>query len=283
MALKITVITPSYQQARFLPWSMRSVLKQGYEDTEYIVVDGGSTDGSREIIEGMSGRLAWWRSERDGGQAHAINKGIRASTGDVIGWVNSDDMLLPGSLQAVARAFDDPGIDAICGWGVMMSEPGRVLRRWAFPQPTAELLCQSSILFQPSVFWRRSVIDRIGLLDESYSLCLDQEYFARMAANGIVPRLVPRFLAAYRRHPATKTGLDPARGAREARTIALKYGRTASRPRTQFRTIAVRFFWHKLAIGLPPFARGTRIHDLYPPDAHDGVHPSRIGMGESRA
>lgn len=260
MTPRISIITPSFQQARFLPWTIESVLSQGYGNLEYLIADGGSTDGSTALIESIADRLSWWCSEPDKGQSHAINKAIAASTGDVIGWVNSDDMLLPGCLHAVAHAFQDPRIEAICGWGVMMSESGHVLRRWVFPQPTRGSLLRTSVLFQPAVFWRRSVVDRIGPLDESLALCMDQEYFARMANRGILPILLPRFLAAYRRHGSTKTHTESRRGGLESRHVSELYCTQEAIPQRRLTDAALRFFWHKATIMLPPYARGTSVH-----------------------
>jgi glycosyltransferase involved in cell wall biosynthesis len=260
---KITLVTPSYQQAHYLPWTLRSVIDQDYPDLEYLVCDGGSTDGSVEVIRSSERHLAWWCSERDGGQAHAINKGFRRATGDIVGWLNSDDMLLPGCLRSVAHAFMDPSIDAICGWGVMMSAEGRVRRRWVFGQPSADRLRFRSILFQPSVFWRRSVMDRIGLLDESFRFCMDQDFFTRMAEHGIVPRLLPRFLAAYRSHPLTKTSTLADVCADESARISGRRGSDARAVSESVSSRACRLFWHKLMIGLPPYRRGLDIHALF--------------------
>lgn len=261
--LRISVVTPSFQQARFLPWTLRSVLGQNFEHLEYIVVDGGSTDGSREIIESHAKHLAWWCSERDGGQTQALNKGFRRCTGDVVCYLNSDDMLLPHCLQKVARAFEDPAVEAICGWGIMMSEHGRVRRRWVFGQPTANQLRSRSILFQPSVFWRRSLFDRIGYLDESFRFCMDQDYFARMAEHGVVPRVVRQFLSAYRRHGETKTNLLGPVGAEESRRIVQRQNPAIPPAPETLQSKALRFFWHKLTILSPPYRRGLDVHASY--------------------
>lgn len=260
---RITIVTPSFQQVRFLPWTIRSVTDQGYRNLEYFVCDGGSTDGSVDVIRAHAGSVSWWCSERDGGQTSAINKGFRRASGEIVGWLNSDDMLLPGCLRKVAKAFEDPSVNAICGWGVMMSDHGRVRRRWVFGQPTAAGLRSRSLLFQPSVFWRRSLLDQIGLLDESFRLCMDQDYFTRMAEHGVVPRLVPRFLAAYRAHHETKTNLLGQVGADESQRIMRRQGLNFIVEPESIGSKALRLFWHKLTILTPPFARGSDVHALY--------------------
>lgn len=262
-AARISIVTPSFQQAHFLEWTLRSVLAQRYANLEYIVVDGGSTDGSADIIRRYASRLSWWCSESDGGQTQAINKGLRRATGEIVGWLNSDDMLLPGCLHRVAMAFENPSVQAICGWGVMMSEAGAVRRRWVFPQPTAEVLRRQSVLFQPSVFWRRSLHEKIGYLDESFHLTMDQEWFARMATHGVVPRLLPRCLAAYRCHGDTKTVRFGDRGELESGRIAQLYagGAGARLPmqwRLKDRCLSVLF--EKLGLVLPPWWRRRDVH-----------------------
>ncbi len=273
----ITIVTPSFQQADFLRWTMRSVLGQGYGRLEYIVVDGGSTDGSREIIASQASRLAWWCSERDGGQTQAINKGLRRATGDIVGWLNSDDMLLPGSLHAVARRFSDPSIDAVCGWGVMMSSTGRARRRWVHAQPTAEVLRRRSILFQPAVFWRRSLHDLHGHLDESFRFTMDREWFARLAARGVVPALLPRCLAAYRTHAATKTSTLGDVGAAESARVLAMHGLAGPDHLPRFwkmRDRAMRIALEKAGQVLPPWWRGRDVHAAFASPHANGSAPT---------
>jgi glycosyltransferase involved in cell wall biosynthesis len=259
---RISIITPSFQQAPFLDWTIQSVLRQNYPALEYMVIDGGSTDGSIDVIRSHAARLAWWCSERDGGQTQALNKGFRRCTGEIVGYINSDDMLLPGSLRAVADAFRDDSVEAICGWGIMMSTEGRVRRRWVFPAPTASILRSQSVLMQPSVFWRRTVFDRVGFFDESFRLCMDQEFFARMAARGIVPRLVRKYLSAYRKHANTKTNLGGALGEQEFHRIVREQPSRGQDALWSARSKVLRFALHKATAFLPPYARGTDIHRL---------------------
>lgn len=263
---RITVITPSFQQARYLSWTMRSVLEQRYPEVEYLVVDGGSTDGSVEVIRSFGDRIAWWCSERDRGQAHAINKGLARATGEIVGWLNSDDMLLPRALDRVAAAFRDPSVQVICGWGVMMSEAGRIRRRWVFPELTTEAVLADAPIFQPSVFWRRTVVDRIGPLDESMQFCLDREYWLRMVVHGIVPKTVRCCLAAYRKHDATKTRQLAEMGRKESEMLQARLGGSACAPfGWRLRSVCLRLLYQKLLIACPPMHRGLDVHKLYQP------------------
>src|SRR5688572_19422484 len=124
MALpRISFVTPSFNQAKFLEQTIRSVLDQNYPNLDYAVVDGGSTDGSVDIIKKYEHRLSWWVSEKDRGQSHALNKGFSKASGDVFGFINSDDYLYPGSLDAVARAWND-GAEWIMGWVMMLEVDG---------------------------------------------------------------------------------------------------------------------------------------------------------------
>lgn len=205
MSIRISVITPSFNQASFLEGTLRSVLDQAYPALEYIVCDGGSTDGSAALIERYSHQLAWWYSAPDNGQTAAINTGFSRATGEVVGWLNSDDLLLPGSLEAIGRAFEDPGVQAICGWCVTIDEAGQPVSQRVYPQPTRDVLLKRSFLPQPTVWWRRELLDRFGMLDESLKMCMDYDYWTRLAEAGIVPKLQRRFLAAFRRHEQQKT------------------------------------------------------------------------------
>ena len=262
---RITIVTPSFQQARFLPWTIRSVTAQDYANLEYLVCDGGSSDGSVDVIRSYAKRISWWCSEYDGGQTQAINKGFQRATGEIVGWLNSDDMLLPGCLRKVAEAFRDPSVEAICGWGVMMSEQGRVRRRWVHAQPTARVLRSEGLLFQPAVFWRRRLHNTFGFLDESFRFTMDREWFARLAAGGVVPRLLPRCLAAYRVHAATKTSMIGDVGAFESERVLKMHGNSKSRPARvswdwRARNRAWQITLEKLGQVLPPWWRGRDVH-----------------------
>jgi glycosyltransferase involved in cell wall biosynthesis len=209
----ITVVTPSYRQARYLEATIESVLAQGYPALEYVVVDGGSDDGSREVIARHADRLAWWVSEPDGGQADAINKGFARSAGELMGWLNSDDLLLPGALFRIAAAFRDPRVQAVCGWRELIDERGAPVSSMAYPQPTAAVLRRRTILPQETVYWRRDLWRALGPLDASLRFAMDVDYWLRMVERGVVPRLIPEFTGVFRWHPEQKSAriLDVAR------------------------------------------------------------------------
>jgi glycosyltransferase involved in cell wall biosynthesis len=215
----LTVVTPVLDQARFLEEAIESVLSQGYPALEYVVVDGGSRDGTLDVIRRHAPRLASWVSERDGGQAEAIEKGLARGTGEVVGWLNADDVLLPGALHAVGAAFLDPAVEAVCGWSVVLDEEGRRTGTQVYPQPTREVLLRRPRLPQETVYWRRAVGARIGPLDAGLHLCFDRDYWLRMAQAGVVPRLLRRFLAGYRRHAGQKGARLRAEARAEERAV----------------------------------------------------------------
>lgn len=180
----VSIVTPSLNQAPFLDQAMRSVLDQDYPNLEYIVIDGGSTDGSLEVIERHRQRLAFFRSEADRGQADAINKGLAQATGEIVAWLNSDDVYLPGAVgQAVEALRSHPEAGAVYADGVMVDRELTVLDRHVYrPVTVLDLLCFEVIL-QPTVFVRRSVLEDVGLLDPAYHLILDHELWVRVATR----------------------------------------------------------------------------------------------------
>src|SRR5687768_8922387 len=157
MALKLSIVTPSYNQGRFLEETILSVLKQGYEPLEYIVIDGGSTDESVSIIKRYEDRLAYWESEKDRGQVHAINKGLAKTTGDIIAYINSDDVYLPGAFTAVADYFEqNPDCQWLCGDTIMFGTGHKSeLVRARVPRSAAQCLAWAYRSPQPGMFWRR--------------------------------------------------------------------------------------------------------------------------------
>ncbi len=202
---RITIVTPSFNQAPFLEETLRSVLDQGYPNLEYIVVDGGSRDGSVEILRQYGPRLAWWVSEADRGQADAINKGLIRATGSVYGYLNSDDLLEPGALAQVGRCFAH-GAQWIAS-PVRCFGSGRP--EWTYEarpeQTVADWLWQCPIP-QQGTFWSSALTRRFGLFRPDLRYALDYEYWLRLRLRGgIRPHIVQTRLGAFRFHDASKT------------------------------------------------------------------------------
>jgi glycosyltransferase involved in cell wall biosynthesis len=203
---RISIVTPSFNQARYLEATIRSVLDQGYPDLEYIVIDGGSTDGSVDIIRRYADRLSYWVSEPDAGQSAAVGKGFRHATGEVLGWLNSDDILLPHALETVGKAFADArGVGLIYGARRVIDEDGRVIGSYRPPS----LLHKYYFAFgqwipQECAFWRRELFDRAGGIDESMFFALDLSLFIRMWKVGRFKRIDAE-LGAFRTHPESKS------------------------------------------------------------------------------
>jgi glycosyltransferase involved in cell wall biosynthesis len=197
----VSIITPSYNQAAFLEQTICSILGQSYPRIEYMLVDGGSSDGSVEIIQRYAHRLAWWVSERDSGQAEAINKGLRRASGEIVAWLNSDDLYLPGAVaQAVAAFQADPSLGLVYGDAITIDAHGKPLGRFAFGDWSLLDLAGFRIICQPAVFMRRSVLERAGYLEPSFHFMLDHHLWIRMA------RLAPV------RHVASTSGPEPVLG-----------------------------------------------------------------------
>jgi hypothetical protein len=200
----VSIITPSYNQAAFLEQSMRSVLAQDYSPVEYIVVDGASTDGSLEIIRRYADRLAWWVSESDEGQADAINKGLLRARGEIVAWLNSDDLYMPGAIRAAVTALQaDARLGMVFGDAITIDSRGRPLNRLTFGDWGLAELVGFRIICQPAVFMRRAALDQAGLLDPSYHFLLDHHLWIRLARLGPIQH-IPASWAAARHHPAAK-------------------------------------------------------------------------------
>lgn len=205
---KISIVTPSFNQARYLERTIQSVLEQDYPRLEYIIVDGGSTDGSVEIIRKYSDRLAWWVSEPDGGQASAINKGLQRASGEWVAWQNSDDVFYPGTFESLARAGTRrPDVDLIIGNVNLIDSEDHVLRDLCFVTPTlGAVLAEGMVLTNQAAFWRRGVHRRIGWLNESLHCAFDYDWFLRVLESGRAAH-VNRCWGGYRIHEETKTTL----------------------------------------------------------------------------
>jgi glycosyltransferase involved in cell wall biosynthesis len=204
---KITVVTPSYNQGQFLEQTIQSVLGQNYPNLEYMVVDGGSKDGSIDIIKRYGDRLAWWVSEKDKGQSDAINKGFRRATGDIFAWLNSDDMHCPGALANVGRFFcEHPEFDAVVGDQESIDKHGRLLDlKKAVRVNFRRTLYSGCSVPQPATFFTRKAYEKTGEVDPNLHYLLDYEYFLRMQARGLRFGLIKAPLARFRFHGESKT------------------------------------------------------------------------------
>ena len=212
----VSIVTPSFNQASYLEQTMRSVLNQDYADIEYLVIDGASTDGSVDIIKRHASRLAYWVSEKDSGQAEAINKGMARAKGDIVAWLNSDDYYLPGTIAAALKAFEQ-NPDAVLVYADMLAvdEHGQTFNTLRYRQLTLEDLLSFQIIGQPAVFMRRAAFESAGGLDLSYHFMLDHHLWIRIAAQGRILH-VPQTWSAARYHPAAKNRAQAAAFGQEA-------------------------------------------------------------------
>lgn len=201
----VSIVTPSYNQADFLRRTIDSVLTQDYPHIEYLVLDGGSTDASVAILESYGNRF-YWHSQRDAGQTDAINQGLRRCRGDIVAYLNSDDTLLPGAVSSVVAYFErQPKLDLLYGNARFIDADDHVLGDYPTHEYDFPKLVETCFICQPAAFWRRRMIDRFGLFDETLNCAMDYEYWLRLGHGGAAITHVPEFLACSRIHPATKT------------------------------------------------------------------------------
>jgi hypothetical protein len=202
---RLALVTPSYNQAHFLRATIESVLSQGYPNLSYAVRDGGSTDGSVDILAAYGDRLNWW-SGPDSGQTAALNAGFAQVDGDVMGYLNSDDLLLAGSLAYIAKAFTEyPGVDVVYGHRVIVDETGSEIGRWILPPHDPVAIRWADFIPQETMFWRRRVWDEIGPFDESFRYAMDWDFILRAHAAGFKFKRLPRAIGCFRVHVTQKT------------------------------------------------------------------------------
>lgn len=229
MAVRLSVITPSWNQGAFIERTIRSVL-DGQMNVEYLVVDGASSDQTVDILKRYEDRLSWI-SEPDRGQADAVNKGIARTHGELIGWLNSDDIYYPGAIVKAAQFLQThPEIDVVYGNAYHIDPEDRIIEPYPTQQWDARKLRESCFLCQPAVFFRRKVVEEHGPLDASLRYCMDYEYWLRLADAGVKFAYLPELLAGSRLHGQTKT-LGQRRQAHEEINDMLyaRYGRVPER------------------------------------------------------
>lgn len=210
MLPKISIVTPSFNQVSYIEQTIDSVLSQDYPNLEYMVMDGGSTDGSVEIIKKYEKHLAYWESRKDAGQSDAINKGIRRASGEIINWLNSDDYYEPGALFKVAKAFNDPKVSLYSGRSNIVDGVGKLIRRSEgtdiYLGNIAKTIGQARV-DQPETFYRKSAVEKIGLLNTHLQYVMDKDWWIRylmiFGLNGI--RTGEDVLVNFRVHGQSKT------------------------------------------------------------------------------
>ena len=222
--MKISIVVPSFNQARYLPAALDSIAAQDYPDLEVRIYDGGSTDGSADVLR-VHPAGYWWISERDRGQAEAINRGLAESSGDVLAYLNSDDVYLPGALERVAGYLSShPECLVLYGDAHHLHADGSVMEAYGTEPWNFERLQEVCFLCQPAVFWRREVVERFGFFDDSLRFALDYEYWLRIGKHARFHYLQGQFLAGSRLHAATKTLSQPVNAHREILEVVLRHG-----------------------------------------------------------
>jgi glycosyltransferase involved in cell wall biosynthesis len=218
---RLSIITPSYNQGQFLESTIRSVLLQGYPNLEYIIIDGGSSDRSVEIIKKYDKHLFYWHSQKDRGQSDAINQGLEKSSGKILGWINSDDVYVKGAFQKIAKAFyHNPNYIVVHGNRILIDKAEQVTG-WAYlpafdPKTLIYNICSET------AFWRRSAMEEVGLLNPNLQFAMDLEFFCRLYKQGKFLKLND-YLGCFRWHSETKSSniyhIGQEEGAREWRRL----------------------------------------------------------------
>jgi glycosyltransferase involved in cell wall biosynthesis len=257
--VRVSIVTPSYNHAKFIQRTIDSVLgQQGDFTLEYRVIDGGSSDGTREVLQRYDDPRMSWISERDDGQVDAINKGLRAATGDIVGWVNSDDVLMPGALARVVRAFrEHPRAEWLHGRCEIIDEHDRPVRKWVglykhlrARRHSFDNLLTENYVSQMTAFWRRSVHDEVGYLDPELKLAFDYDLWLRLAHRG-PPLYLDERLACFRWYPTSKSGAQFEAQFREDAEVAARYA--GQRPwlalRKRAKNIAIVSIYRMMAAG----------------------------------
>lgn len=285
----LTVITPSYNQGAYLEETIESILSQGVPGLEYMIVDGGSTDESVEVIKRHARHLAWWVSEKDRGQAHAINKGLARATGRWVSYLNSDDLYLPGALHALLDSLrESPEARWIVGGVLCFGTPDAPVHDWhtpAVPRTMLDLLSSRFQISQPGCIWDRELLQTVGGFDESLRYLFDINLYAAFLSRGVRCHALPRPVAAYRFHPTSKTVAEGHHYETEWDIIRARY--VTSLPRTMRWRAAHLIGLLKAQAMVVDAARAAEAGDLATARAgyfagvrrHPGIVFSRAGMG----
>ena len=221
---KISIVTPSYNQGKFLEDTILSVLNQDYKNIEYIIIDGGSTDNSVDIIKKYSDQISYWVSESDGGQSDAINKGFKMATGDYIGWLNSDDFYTEG---AILKLVENINSQAVLYYAIQghCHEDGSHSRIENIDENITfdSILNGKSVTSQPGSFYEKEAVEKIGFLDESLKFVMDRDLWLKLLQYG-KPKFIPYVMAYLRAHNDSKSCNKKISDIRESQQVFRKYG-----------------------------------------------------------
>lgn len=221
---RVTVVTPSFNQAIYLEETIRSVLLQSYPNLEYIVMDGGSTDSSTDIIRKYADHLSYWTSQKDKGPADAIRRGFERATGTILAYLNSDDVFLPGAIQQLVKHLQAGAADVVYGNTYWTDEQSRIVaERRQTPFSRMAYFYGGADLQQPSTFWTSRIYREAGGMDESFQCAFDTDLFARFASKGARFSHVRKFVACARLHSAQKTEVLYATSKKETAEIRARY------------------------------------------------------------
>lgn len=225
----VSIVTPSYNQGRYIEYTVKSVLEQSYPNIEYIMMDGGSTDETVSVLNRYQDRFASMTSAKDGGQADAIARGFERSTGDIMAYLNSDDVLAPYAVEFVVDYFEkNPHVDAIYSHRIFIDRENIVRNYWLLWPHNTYLMSRFDYVPQETLFWRRRLFEKGGNIDPSYQFAMDYDLLLRYFKIGRFKR-VNRFLGAFRQHPAGKTTrLMEEVGREEIRRAQEKHGISVS-------------------------------------------------------
>ena len=204
---RISIVVPSFNQDRFIGSTLQSIIDQQYPNLELIIIDGGSTDNTLAVIKRYEGHLAWWVSEPDTGQTAALNKGFSRTTGEIMAWINSDDLVAPGALHQIAKYFMmHPGAQAIYGDRILINEEGLEIGRWILPRHSRRALQWADFVPQETLYWTRKAWNLTGeRLDETFRFAMDWDFLLRLSAKQIDIHHLPLFLGLFRIHHQQKT------------------------------------------------------------------------------
>lgn len=229
---RVSIVTPSYEQGVYIERTMKSVFDQNYPNLEYYVQDGASTDETATILQSHEDNLTGWCSEKDDGQAQAINRGFEKTTGEIMAWLNSDDQLLPGTIAEVVSYFEQhPDVDVVYGNRLLIDENDMEIGRWILPGHDSAVLSWADYVPQETLFWRRRIWERVGgHVDETFKFAMDWDLLVRFRDAGAKFAHIPQFLGAFRVHQAQKTSsiINETGKAEMERIRARTLGRTPS-------------------------------------------------------